>query len=230
MVDTAGVPVESAAERAYRHIKAGIVSRRYPPSRLLSEGQLADEVGVSRTPIREALLRLQSEGLLELLPKRGALVLPVTADEARDVIETRQIVELFAIRRAILDSSESAEVESELLATLDGHIEAMRTAAANRDTAGYVRADYDFHATIVAAAGNKILQTLYQSLRERQLRMGTVNLLDESGSSADPTRFRDTVAEHERIRNAIATRDVQAAQSAVTAHVDHADLRLTRRR
>lgn len=224
-MDTAEVQtVASAAERAYQHIKTGVMTRRYAPHDLLSEGQLADAVGVSRTPIREALLRLQSEGLLRLLPKRGALVLPVTADEERDVIETRRLVEQYAVRKAITDSPGPALIER-----LTGHVAAMRAAAKRHDTAGYVRADRDFHAEIVAASGNAILVSLYQSLRERQLRMGVVNLLDESGSAIDPVRYRDTLAEHDQILQAIAGRSLRAAEAAVTRHLDHAEHRLARR-
>ena len=82
----------SAADRAYAYVKGEILARRFAPHDLLSEGQLAGAVGASRTPVREALLRLQGEGLVRLLPKRGALVLPVTVDEMADVMETRRLV------------------------------------------------------------------------------------------------------------------------------------------
>ena len=77
----------------YEHVRSGILTRRYPDNELLSEGMLAPETGVSRTPVREALLRLEAQGMIRLLPKRGALVLPVTAQEWRDVLATRLLVE-----------------------------------------------------------------------------------------------------------------------------------------
>src|SRR5690606_12483030 len=68
----------SAADRAYAYVRREVLCRRVAGNDLITEGQIADAVGVSRTPVREALLRLQADGMVRLLPKRGALVLPVT--------------------------------------------------------------------------------------------------------------------------------------------------------
>ena len=212
----------SAADRAYGYVKSEVLARRYGPHELLSEGQIADAVGVSRTPVREALLRLQSEGLLRLLPKRGALVLPVTAAELADVLEARRLVESYAVRKVIA-SGKVAELDVEL----GRQLAAMRDATRRRDAAAYVAADRAFHAAIVTAAGNEIIANLYRSLRERQLRMGTVNLLDEDGA-ADPVRMRDTLREHEHIRAAIASKQLRAADAAVAQHLDHAERLLAR--
>ncbi|NED81777.1 GntR family transcriptional regulator, partial [Streptomyces sp. SID11233] len=75
--------------------------RSYAGGTLLTEGEVADEVGVSRTPVREAMLRLEVEGLLKLYPKKGVLVLPVSAQEIEDVVETRLLVEQHAARKAV---------------------------------------------------------------------------------------------------------------------------------
>src|ERR1700760_1627797 len=144
MMDTAEVRTTeragrpSAADRVYRYAKAAILSRRLGAHDLLTEGELADSVGVSRTPVREALLRLQSEGLVRLLPKRGALILPVTADEVADVLETRRLVETFAVRKAV-----TAPASTRLVGTLETHLEKMRAAMRERDARGYVEADRD---------------------------------------------------------------------------------------
>ncbi len=223
-MDTTQIRPASAADRVYTYVKGEVLARRFGPHELLSEGQLAQAVGVSRTPVREALLRLESEGLLRLLPKRGALVLPVTADELADVIEARRLVESHAVHKVIA-SGQVGELDLEL----GRQLAAMRDAALRRDTAAYVAADRAFHAEIVSAAGNEIIATLYRSLRERQLRMGTVNLLDETGA-ADPARMRDTLREHEQIRTAIASKQLRAAEAAVTGHLDHAARLLARNR
>ena len=80
----------SAADRVFEHVRTGVLTRRYADNDLLSEGQIAQETGVSRTPVREALLRLESQGMIRLLPKRGALVLPVTAQEADVAVVLKQ--------------------------------------------------------------------------------------------------------------------------------------------
>ncbi|HEY7010310.1 MAG TPA: GntR family transcriptional regulator, partial [Jatrophihabitantaceae bacterium] len=230
MIDTAerqaaAEPLPSAADRAYEYAKRAILERRYAPHELLTEGELAAAVGVSRTPVREALLRLQSEGLLRLLPKRGALVLPVTAAEIADVIETRRIIETFAVRKAI------ASAGTDLVASLQEQLKRMSAAVRARDARAYVEADRDFHESIVAATGNAILTGLYRSLRDRQLRMGVINLLHERTGSVDAAsvaRMRASIVEHEAILAAITARTLRAGEAAVTAHLDRAAEQLGR--
>ena len=221
MIDTV-----SAADRVYGYAKDAILARRLGVHDLLTEGELADAVGVSRTPVREALLRLQADGLVRLLPKRGALVLPVTPDEVSDVLETRRLVETFAVRKAI-----TAPASAGLVDALETHLADMRTAMRERDARAYVEADRDFHEAIVAATGNTILTTLYRSLRDRQLRMGVVNLLEERTGELDHAgvaRMRANIADHEAILAGISTRAIRAGESAVTAHLDRAADQLRR--
>lgn len=210
-MDTSGHP--SAADRVYKHVRTGILTRRFPDNDLLSEGRIADETGVSRTPVREALLRLESEGMIRLLPKRGALVLPVSAQEWRDVLSTRELVETHCVRLVI----EQGRAPS-LVAQLARALGALRQAAGSGDLIAYVTADRDFHATIVAAAGNSILNRLYSSLRDRQLRMGTANLLAEGGF-ADHDRMGRTVADHQAIADAIERQDAGAAVLLISDHL-----------
>jgi DNA-binding GntR family transcriptional regulator len=221
MIDTV-----SAADRVYGYAKDAILARRLGVHELLTEGELADAVGVSRTPVREALLRLQADGLVRLLPKRGALVLPVTPDEVADVLETRRLVETFAVRKAI-----TAPATAGLVAALEAHLADMRTAMHQRDARAYIEADRDFHEAIVGATGNTILTTLYRSLRDRQLRMGVVNLLEDRTGELDHAgvaRMRANIADHEAILAGISTRAIRAGESAVTAHLDRAAEQLRR--
>ena len=206
-----------ASERAYRHIKNEVMARRLASNEVFSEGLIADAVGVSRTPVREALLRLQSEGVVRLLPKRGALVLPITDAEREDVMQARHLVEMFAVRAAIGGGRTAA-----LVADLEVQLTAMRAAARTRDPIAYSEADRAFHARIVAATHNSVLIDLYRSLRERQLRMGVVNLLDDSGGTVDAGRIRKSITGHERIVQAIASRSIRAAEAAIDEHLDHA--------
>jgi DNA-binding GntR family transcriptional regulator len=217
-------PNTSAADRAYAWTREQILCRRVNGNDLMSEGEIADAVGVSRTPVREALLRLQAEGFVRLLPKRGALVLPVTAAEMADVLETRRLVEMFAARKVVTDGNVMP-----LVRALQVRIDEMRAAARARDTVAYVEADRSFHVELVAAAGNEILTKLYRSLRDRQLRMGVVNLLT-TDEGADPARMRRSADEHERITEAIAARSVRAVEAAIGAHLDDAGALLSRRR
>ena len=195
-----------AADRVYIHVKEGVLDRRYEGGTLLTEGELAEAVGVSRTPVREALLRLEAEGLIKLYPKKGALVLPVSAQEIADVVETRQLVEEHAIRKAVSASPR-------LIARLTELLERQREQAAAGDLAGAAVTDRCFHAEIVRSGGNEILSRLYDQLRDRQLRMGVAVM------HAHPDRITKTLAEHREILDALRAGDPEAAVAIVHRHV-----------
>ena len=195
-----------AAERVYAHVKQAVLDRRYEGGTLLTEGELADAVGVSRTPVREALLKLEVEGLIRLYPKKGALVLPVSAQEIADVVETRQLVEEHAIRKAVPASPALIERLTELLAK-------QKEQAASGDLSGAAVTDRCFHAEIVRSGGNDILSRLYDQLRDRQLRMGVAVM------HAHPDRITKTLTEHREILDALRSGDAEAAVSLVHRHV-----------
>ncbi|MDX3073324.1 GntR family transcriptional regulator [Streptomyces sp. NPDC088354] len=195
-----------AAERVYTHVKRAVLDRSYEGGTLLSEGELAEAVGVSRTPVREALLRLEAEGLLKLYPKKGALVLPVSAQEIADVVETRLLVE----RHAVLKLE---PVPPWLLSRLQQLLEEQRGHAATGDLAAFAMADRSFHAEIVRAAGNRIMSHLYDQLRDRQLRMGVATM------HADPGRIAKNITEHTEILDALRAGDAGAAAALVERHV-----------
>ncbi|WP_432141318.1 GntR family transcriptional regulator [Streptomyces sp. bgisy084] len=195
-----------AAERVYAHIKHAVLERRYEGGMLLTEGELADAVGVSRTPVREALLRLEVEGLIKLYPKKGALVLPVSAQEIADVVETRLLVEKHAAAKAV-PASEA------LVCELTELLETMREQAASGDLAAVSVTDRAFHAAIVRSAGNQILDRLYEQLRDRQLRMGVAVM------HAHPDRIAKNITEHAEILEALRAGDADAATDVVQRHV-----------
>src|SRR3954466_5151186 len=195
-----------AADRVYDHVKRGVLERRYEGGTLLTEGELAEAVGVSRTPVREALLRLEVEGLIRLYPKKGALVLPVSAQEIADVVETRQLVEEHAARKAVPASPR-------LIARLEELLARQKEQAASGDLAGAAVTDRCFHAEIVRSGGNEILSRLYDQLRDRQLRMGVAVM------HAHPDRITKTLAEHGELLDALRAGDVEAAVAVVRRHV-----------
>ncbi|MER6567373.1 GntR family transcriptional regulator [Streptomyces sp. NPDC001093] len=195
-----------ATDRVYAHVKQGVLDRRYEGGTLLTEGELAEAVGVSRTPVREALLRLEAEGLIRLYPKKGAMVLPVSAQEIADVVETRQLVEEHAARKAV-------PAPPGLLQRLTELLELQKTQAAAGDLAAAAVTDRSFHAEIVRSGGNEILSRLYDQLRDRQLRMGVAVM------HSHPDRIAKTLAEHEEILNALRAGDAEAAVAAVHRHV-----------
>lgn len=208
-VDAADRPAKRppAADRVYAHVKQAVLDRRYEGGMLLTEGELADAVGVSRTPVREALLRLQAEGLLKLYPKKGALVLPVSAQEITDVVETRLLVEEHAVRKA------ASAPPAGLIERLEELLDRNRTEAEAGELAAAAVSDRCFHAEIVRSTGNVILVQLYDQLRDRQLRMGVAVM------HAHPERATKNVPEHAEILEAIRAGDAAAAAEAVRRHV-----------
>ncbi|MEW2493236.1 GntR family transcriptional regulator [Streptomyces nodosus] len=204
--DSSSAKQPPAADRVYTHVKQGVLERRYEGGALLTEGGLAEEVGVSRTPVREALLRLEAEGLIRLYPKKGALVLPVSAQEVADVVETRQLVEEHAARKAV-------PAPPGLIARLEELLARQREQAAVGDLAGAAVTDRAFHAEIVRSGGNEILSRLYDQLRDRQLRMGAAVL------HAHPDRIAKTLTEHEMILGALRSGDAAATVDIVHRHI-----------
>ncbi|MET8556308.1 GntR family transcriptional regulator [Streptomyces sp. NPDC004959] len=195
-----------AADRVYTHVKHRILDRSYAGGTLLTEGEVADEVGVSRTPVREAMLRLEVEGLLKLYPKKGVLVLPVSAQEIEDVVETRLLVEQHAARKAVPASPV-------LLARLEELIAEHQRLAESGDYEGAAASDRCFHAEIVRSGGNEILSRLYDQLRDRQLRMGVAVMYSH------PDRIQKSLHEHREILAALRAGDAEAAVAVVDRHV-----------
>ncbi|NEB00225.1 GntR family transcriptional regulator [Streptomyces sp. SID13726] len=204
---TLAVKQPPAADRVYTHVKQGVLDRRYEGGTLLTEGELAEAVGVSRTPVREALLRLEVEGLIRLYPKKGALVLPVSAQEIADVVETRQLVEGHAARKAVPASPR-------LIARLEELLAQQKEQAEAGDLAGAAVTDRCFHAEIVRSGGNEILSRLYDQLRDRQLRMGVAVM------HAHPDRITKTLVEHEQILRALRSGDAEAVVALIHGHVE----------
>jgi DNA-binding GntR family transcriptional regulator len=199
----------SAAQRVYEHVKTGILDATYSPGELITEGLVSEHVGVSRTPVREALLRLEGEGLVRLYPKKGALVVPVSAKEAEDVLEARALVEGYAAPRAW-------EGRTELAAELAPLVEAMRRHRADGDRVAFNQADRSFHERIVAAAGNDVLARLYRSLRERQL------CISGEVMRVSAERMDHALADHQRLVDLLHSGERDAFVELTDSHLRHA--------
>ncbi|MYS80736.1 GntR family transcriptional regulator [Embleya scabrispora] len=198
----------SAPERAYAHIRERLFDGTYAGGMMLSEGEIAESLAMSRTPVHEALLRCEFEGHVRLYPKRGALVLPVSAKEIQEVLVTRGLIEVYAVEQA----GASGALGPGLLEMVD----AQAALLAEGEDDKFSAADDDFHRRIVVATGNSLLTKAYALARDVPLRVGNSNLRN------DPGRAEQVIAEHRAIAQAIADRDPAAARAAVEAHLDHA--------
>ena len=163
------------------------------------------------------MLRLEASGLVKLYPKRGALVLPVLPQEINDVLEARELIETHA----------AAKVwprRKQLIESLSQRVEEMRAHRKAGDAKSFLEADRAFHEAIVGAAGNEILAKLYNSLRDRQVRMGV------PGIEMQPARMDRSITDHQELIEALGGNSVKRFRDLVVAHIDSAaaDLRGTR--
>ncbi|MFI1917386.1 GntR family transcriptional regulator [Nocardia sp. NPDC020380] len=197
----------SAAERAYREIKERILTGALPGGELVSENEIAGELGTSRTPVREAFLRLETEGWMRLYPKRGALVVPVPSHEADHVAHARYIVETGAVR-ALSPADRGA-----LLPRLRESLDRQRELAAAGELDEFAVADADFHREYVIAANNPLLTGFYDSLRERQRRMNSAAL------RRGETHTDRIIEQHTRIANLIEAGNADGFAAALAEHL-----------
>src|SRR3954447_16078011 len=201
-------PPPSAARRAYQHVKARLLDGSYRDGSLLSEGAVASELAISRTPVREAFLQLEAEGLLELYPKRGALVVPVTAAEVADVFDARMALERHCLVKL------AGAPPAPLLAELEASLDRQRARLAAGDRTAFAIADRELHRAWIAATGNRLLLGLYDQLRDRQQRI-TARMLARDGDA----RSGELLAEHEEIVAALTRGDGDAAATALERHL-----------
>jgi DNA-binding GntR family transcriptional regulator len=200
----------AAKDRALDYVKNQILTGAFPGGELISEGEVADALGMSRTPVREAFLRMEAEGLLRLYPQRGALVIPVSPQEVRAVMEARLLLEQFAAGKV---AGQSAEARGDISNRMATELARQRQTAAAGDLRDFSDADRAFHATLLEAAGNSILHDVYGSLRDRQMRM--------VGESAvrEPARLETILAEHAEIAEAVRDGDLNRSLEAIEAHL-----------
>ncbi|MCV7359339.1 GntR family transcriptional regulator [Mycolicibacterium fluoranthenivorans] len=200
---------DSSGQRAYQATKDQILSGAVRGGQLLSEVEVAASLGVSRTPVHEAFLRLAAEDLLELLPRRGAVVVPVPPREATDLLEMRLALESAAVRRLCRhpDAVDALFTELTELITLQ------REGAAAGDEHRFAAADDAFHHRIVDVAGNAIGQRFYGSLRDRQRRMMAAAV------RSDTARAARLIDEHALLADAIARRDLADFEALLLAHL-----------
>jgi DNA-binding GntR family transcriptional regulator len=199
---------EPVSHRVYTWTRERIVDGTFAAGTMISEGEISEALDVSRTPVREAFLRLASEGVLELFPKRGALVAPVTVADMRNVMEARLLIEPWAAGVA-----SGLANRQELVTRLMQLVSEMAAAQLPAEALQYREADRLFHKAIVAATDNTLIEAFYQSLRDRQLRMGFAALGHAEG------RMERSHSEHRAIARAIAAGDTEQAAELVRAHI-----------
>lgn len=201
----------SAADTAYETMRSRILDGDVAGGSMLSEASIAAELGVSRTPVREAFLRLQAEGWLQLYPKRGALVLEAGPHEREDLVAARLLIESNAVQEVVAREGSRIALVERLRAIL----EVQRTAAQQQDLNAIAHADLEFHVAIVEAGGNRLLLQFFTSLGDRQRRMTSRSLWRRV------ERVESVIAEHRLLCDLIEAGDAKAFSDALTDHIRH---------
>lgn len=197
---------QSARERVYLYVREQILRGKFPGGSFIEEEQISALVGVSRTPVREAFHRLQAERFIDLLPRRGARVRQVTAQELVQLYETRRMIEGYAASRICLDGIAVPARMAELLAQ-------MGEAGNGADLFTHVELNRLFHRAMVAALGNDVLTELYDSLSSRQ------QLVAMTALGTDPARLDVIAAEHAELIEALQARDGARARDVLDRHL-----------
>ena len=197
---------QSLRDKAYEVIKWHILTCAYRPGELINEAQVAQATGLGRTPVHQAFDRLSVEGLVDIMPRKGMVVLHVSLGEMMQLVPVRTANEALCARLAA-EHANSGELDHLTKILDDGE-----RATAERDTEKLLLLDRDFHATLAAASRNEILQDLLGKLHERCLRFWFLSLTAQTQREAVQREHADIVA-------ALRARDPDRAEAAVRAHV-----------
>ncbi|MGG5822770.1 GntR family transcriptional regulator [Falsiroseomonas sp. HW251] len=207
----------SLAESAYAALKASILEGTLPPGHEAVEQAIADQLGMSRTPVHEAVLRLQHEGFLRVLSRRGVRVLPIDPEDLRQTYEV--LIALEGTAAALLATRGVGAV-----ATLDAMRAAtaeMEVALSHDDRAAWAAGDDRFHRALLAGSGNPKLARLAETAADQAQRA-------RSTTAARRPAPQDSAREHQAILAALAAGDAEGARAAVAAHRTRASREILR--
>src|SRR5690606_29537535 len=207
-----------ASDRAYTALREEIVSGLLPPGALLGEVEQSGRLGISRTPLREALARLVADGLAEPAPGRGLVVTAVSLEEAEPLFDLRIALESLAARRAaeqVHSTADGPDLRHRFLALATRFEAAREPLAAGADPTDYYALTGELDAAVDEACGNTYLA---ESLRGLRLHLGRVRRLARNS----PARLADSAREHADIARSVASGDPELAAASTIVHLRHA--------
>ena len=212
------IDVSNINEKVYNYIKTNIINLTYPPGYNLNLGQLSEKLGVSPTPIKDALSRLSGEGLVEIAPRKGTYVKELSLEDIHEIVQIRIILETAALEAI------AAGLTDEQLSRFSAIFGKMLTLeVVERDAASYrayVELDGEFHLLFFQILGNQRLLNIYRNLNAH-IQIGRFKLQDKMGKN--PT----TNPEHGAILEALRERNPEKAKEAVRRHLLSLDASLT---
>lgn len=203
-------------EQITAQLRAAVLDGTLVPGERYSAGGLAERFGVSRTPVREALLELERSGLVRIEKNRGVTVVPTSLEAVVDCFQLRLMLEAPAAGRA------AAVVDAEAIGEVESRFRAMERAAARDDVGGVLRADRDFHLAVLALADNPRLVKVLEDLRNTVLSRGI--------ATVPQTRsLEELIEDHRDILDGIRDGDPGAAAAAMHRHILNTAILLIRR-
>jgi len=217
--DTKSVPGFSFLghyEQLFACLKDAILSNQYRPGEELPIEKLAAEYGVSNTPVREALARLASVGLVNIIPNKGAVVAPITERDIQDVWEVRRLLEPYG---AALAAERCSEEELDLLMT-----ELQEVLAHPEDFAAYTRVSFDVHALFYKHLSNRLLRELLEKVNVHSIRIRS--FIEGSAKPEREEIVRQVAREHLAIVEALRRRDAEEASRLIQEHLEAGERRL----
>lgn len=200
---------KSLRDKAYYSIKNGIITYKYQPGVPLPEEQLSQELGISRTPIREALKELQYNGLVRYIPGKGVLVSELSIKDIHEVFFLRQVLEVAALHITIQNYQ-----ESDLKPLKDLFSSILDKKLSDQDYEALFQSDINLHTFIVETAGNRRLTEFVSVLGDQIERI-------RHTSARMPGRMEISLGEHRDILNAIEKRDHENAEKYLVKHLEN---------
>lgn len=196
-------------EMVFESLREAIIQGRLKPGERLMEIQLAEEMGVSRTPVREAIRKLELEGFVVMVPRKGAYVAGISVKDIVDVFEVRAALEGLAAGLAAerITEEELEELERALVKTYE---------VSSYDLEALVETDTKFHELIYRASRNERLAQIITNLADQIQRFRTTSL-------SQPGRTKHALEEHKQIVEAISERNVELAQTLAREHIENAE-------
>lgn len=195
-------------EVVFNSLREAILTGQLQPGERLMEIQIAENLGVSRTPVREAIRKLEIEGLAVMIPRKGAEVAKITKKQLQDVLEVRKALEELAIQLAC------KRITEEDVKELEQAHEEVKTMAKDQNLMEIVRADVHFHEIIYRAADNERLLQILHNLRQQMYRYRLEYLKNTDNHKL-------IIEEHDAILKAVKGLKIQDAMAAMRKHIDN---------
>lgn len=198
---------ESLAKIAYEALRESILANKLKRDEIFTEMSLAKDLGISRTPVREALLELSSQGLVTFLPRKGVMLNRYTKQDVEEIFELRKAIELAAIEKV------ARGFKSHNFEKIEKILQGQRKAARKKDYLAYIQADRVFHTTFSEMIKNRRFMAIMENIRDMIHLMGINALVIEN-------RAEEVIAEHEKVLEAVREGKPLAAREAMEYHLD----------